>query len=148
MVIDDNFESEFPPYDTLLRRAINRSGPLPKHAAGIRRLHWTLQGPLSTAISVMDSNWNPNAPTEPYCQQLAPSAAVWHSVSQEPLTTPKVSSISVVVDALEEYPDNWMDGHEPHADLGSDNCEIGRLHKNELGEDCYGVSETKEDWSC
>ena len=73
----------------------------------------------------MGTDRNPDAPQEPYCQTVG--SVVWHSISQEPLTIPEVSSLSLVVSDLEDYVVNWLDGHEPHADLDSDNCEFGQL---------------------
>lgn len=120
---DSEIEAEIPSFETLVQRAWDGDHPKPQETTHAGRLYWNLQGPLSGAVTVMDTNWNLDAPREPYCQSVSPLS--WHSISQEPFTTPKVSSISVTVDDLEQYVEKWLDGHEPHAD--TDDCEWGQL---------------------
>lgn len=126
--IDSELEAEIPSFETLVRSARNGDHPQPQDSTHARRLYWTLQGPLSEAITVMDTNRNPDAPRKPYCQSLNPLS--WHSISQEPFTTPVVSSISVTVDDLEQYEINWLDDHGRHADVNCDNCEFGQLDES------------------
>lgn len=118
-----SLEAEIPSFETLSSRAWTENRPQPQDTTHVRRLYWTLQGPLSESVTVMENHWNPDAPREPYCQSVEPLS--WHSISQEPFTTPKVSSISVTIDDWEQYEVNWLDDHEHHADL--DTCELGQL---------------------
>ncbi|KAH6870944.1 hypothetical protein B0T10DRAFT_501024 [Thelonectria olida] len=63
------------------------------------RLFWTLQALLP-----------PN-----------PGGTSWHPISQEPLTQPELSSISVTVDPLCDWEYAWWENHE-HADPDDPNC--------------------------
>lgn len=120
-----DFESHIPSFQTLLRRAQDSNGPRPKDATHLSRLYCNLEGPLPETLEVLDTERNADAPKEPYCQTTNP--VIWHSISQEPLTTPTASSVSVVIDDWEQYEDNWLDAHEPHADPENELCEFGQL---------------------
>ncbi|KAF2472782.1 uncharacterized protein BDR25DRAFT_365958 [Lindgomyces ingoldianus] len=85
------------------------------------RLYWTLEGPLSSAIRVMDDrHYDPNTPLAPYCDQTAPSPS-WSPVSQSPLTEPKISSVTVHVEQLDDWEELWLDIHRDHAEPGPHN---------------------------
>ncbi|KAH8698047.1 hypothetical protein GQ44DRAFT_633501 [Phaeosphaeriaceae sp. PMI808] len=93
------------------------------------RLYWTLNGPLTSAISVMDDKfYDPDVPLEPYCLQTEPSL-IWSSVAQSPLTEPKISSVTVGVEQLDDWEDQWMELHREHAipGLHSDEARFGPL---------------------
>lgn len=116
-----------PSFEALLHAARTGTGPLPRLTRNACRLFWTLQGPMDASIFVLDADRNPDATHEPYFQRVDPDETIWHPISREPLTDPKVSSILVSVDDLEEFPSVWLDGHEPRADPDSDDCVFGRL---------------------
>ncbi|KAL3421701.1 hypothetical protein PVAG01_05857 [Phlyctema vagabunda] len=103
----------YPSYDELLaaqqwvRPALN-SGQL---------LFWTLDGPLTSAVSVMPSPSTPDRPLEPYYNQASDN---WHPVAWLPITEPKVSSITVHVYQLEEWESAWCDQHWEHTDPDSE----------------------------
>ncbi|KAB5580277.1 hypothetical protein GE09DRAFT_1279224 [Coniochaeta sp. 2T2.1] len=83
-----------------------------------RRIRWRLNGPLSTAVSVME-HWQidpDNAVFEPYHTNDGETgpAGSWHPLSQSPYTTPKVSSINIAVEALDEWINYWLERHEEH----------------------------------
>lgn len=91
-----------------------------------QRLHWTLTTPLSTAIHIMpDTTYNPNAQLEPYFSTAAdttttPSAP---SIAHAPLTDPKISSVTVRVEQLENWEETWLDFHGDHGEPGPHNEE-------------------------
>lgn len=115
-----------PSFETLLDAARTGTGPVPTATHDARRLFWTLQGPVEASVFVLDADINPDATREPYLQRVDPDETVWHPISREPLTEPKISSILVTVDDLEQFPSVWLDGHEPHADPDGTGCVFGR----------------------
>ncbi|KAM7190890.1 hypothetical protein V8F33_009201 [Rhypophila sp. PSN 637] len=88
------------------------------------RLRWTLNGPLTSAISVMtDTDTDPqnDIPDEPYCQSvnndnvsLSP-VLQWHSISKEPITHIPISSVIVEVEPLAEWEEHWLELHKGHS---------------------------------
>ncbi|KAH7371719.1 hypothetical protein BKA66DRAFT_514065 [Pyrenochaeta sp. MPI-SDFR-AT-0127] len=71
------------------------------------RLYWTLNGSLTSAISVMDYKfYDPDSP-----------------IAQSPLTEPKTSSVTVGVEQLDDWKDQWMELHRDHAIPGPHNDE-------------------------
>ena len=82
-----------------------------------RRLYWTLGGPLTSAISVMGDKWyDPDVPLEPYCVQAEPLLS-WHSIAQSALTEPKISSITVSVEQLNDWEEKWWELRRDNDDL-------------------------------
>jgi hypothetical protein len=76
-----------------------------------KRLKWALDGPLHSAIQVMRGmKYDPNLPTEPYGEQTA-STATWHPIAQSPLTDPKVSSVIVHIEIVEDWENQWLEFH-------------------------------------
>ncbi|KAK3380522.1 hypothetical protein B0T24DRAFT_615657 [Lasiosphaeria ovina] len=71
-----------------------------------KRLYWTLQGPLSTAITVMPLDLNPDAPREAYFRQTL-AGTTWHPVSESPITDPPVASLAVKETNLMDWRDSW-----------------------------------------
>jgi len=99
-----------------------------------RRIFWTLNGPLTTAISVMEHPYyDPDSVLEPYFRQTpADSAPSWHPVSRESFFTPPVSSITLPVWPLEMWEDDWYELHYPHAEplsdfIGCEGIRVGPL---------------------
>ena len=84
-----------------------------------RRLLWYFEGSLEDSIFVVDNQWDPSGPRQPYAQRSSTGEMVLHPISKEPLTDPKISSINVKSRDLRNYPDNWAESHR-HADLGLD----------------------------
>jgi hypothetical protein len=68
---------------------------------GTMRLFWTLDGPLTTAIQVMEDFWNPDS-LELYFRESVDGSS-WHPISELPLTDPKLSSVKVRVYELNEW---------------------------------------------
>lgn len=95
------------------------SAPLSKDA---RLILWTLDSPLTEAISVKQpGKFDPDNPvTEPY--YLGPGS--WHPLSQSPLTTPKISSVTIRVDPLDDWEYTWLENHRDHADPGCNNDQV------------------------
>ncbi|RYP20797.1 hypothetical protein DL767_009382 [Monosporascus sp. MG133] len=85
-----------------------------------KRLYWTLQGPISTEIFVMDEEQNPDSPRKAYFRQTFAGTS-WHPISQEALTEPKLSSITVSVDELRDWENDWLEYHR-HAEPGIEGC--------------------------
>ncbi|KAH0427929.1 exo-1, 3-beta-D-glucanase [Colletotrichum camelliae] len=86
------------------------------------RIFWKLQGPLSTCVFVVEDHRNMGSAREPYARQDS-----WHPVSQASVTEPKIGSITVTVDALRQWQENWLELHERHADPDDDDCVFGKL---------------------
>lgn len=84
------------------------------------RIRWALSGPLTEAVSIMPKSGvqEDDAVFEPYC--LAPDGAepTWHPFSQSPLTEPKISSIRIHVDPLDEWGYYWIEKHREHVGPG------------------------------
>ncbi|KAH9845618.1 hypothetical protein Tdes44962_MAKER06453 [Teratosphaeria destructans] len=107
----------YPSYEVLLA---TQQWVRPSRDSG-QLLFWTLDGPLTSAISVMPSPSTPEGPLEPYYDQ---ARATWHPIAHLPITEPKVSSISVRVYQLDEWITVWCEEHEHHSDL-DDAADIG-----------------------
>jgi hypothetical protein len=76
-----------------------------------RRLKWALEGPLNSAIEVMHGmKYDPDIQTEPYGDQTT-SSTNWHPISRSPLTDPKVSSVIIHIDSVEEWEEHWLEFH-------------------------------------
>jgi hypothetical protein len=76
-------------------------------SADAKRIFWPLNGPLTTSICIMEGPFTPDS-REPYFRKTggADTVGTGHSVSQSPLTDPKVSSITVHVDTLDQWENN------------------------------------------
>ena len=80
-----------------------------------RRIRWTLDGPLETAIAVArDFFFDPDEVPEPFSSSSGEPA--WHSFAHSPLTKPKVSSLKLFIDPLDTWDYFWMEVHENHTD--------------------------------
>lgn len=88
------------------------------HSPGTKRIFWSLDGPLSTSIKVMETFFNPDS-LEPYFQQTT-GCNSWHPISESPLTEPKISSTTVYVCELLGWKEQWLEIHSTHIDLDSD----------------------------
>lgn len=76
-----------------------------------KRLKWAVDGPLDSAIEVMQSmKYDPDIPTEPYGDKVA-STTIWHPISRSPLTDPKVSSVIVHIANVEDWEYQWLEFH-------------------------------------
>lgn len=83
-----------------------------------QRLFWSLDGPLETSVHIMATESNPDS-LEPCVQQTPEDGTTWHPATEAPLTSPKVSSVTVHVDTIDEWETNWLAVHEDHADPDS-----------------------------
>ncbi|KAH7355067.1 hypothetical protein BKA65DRAFT_581752 [Rhexocercosporidium sp. MPI-PUGE-AT-0058] len=66
-----------------------------------KRLYWTLQAPLSTAITVMPLDLNPDTLREAYFRQTL-AGTTWHPVSESPISEPPVASVEEGLDEADE----------------------------------------------
>lgn len=96
-----NSSPAFPPFEEL-----QENGQKPKLTDEAYRLSWNLQGPLVSAISVLDISRDAKLPQEPYIKQTSAGMEL-HPLAHAALTEPKVSSLSVVVEELEDWADDW-----------------------------------------
>lgn len=110
---------EYPTYEDLVqsRRGVRCS-------LDVLRLRWVVNG----RTYVLQDATNPESTQEPYQQ----SDYTTHPISASALTDPPISCIIVSIHALNEYEDDWLDSHEPHADTG-----LGHYRNEELI-DCCG----------
>lgn len=71
-----------------------------------KRLYGTLQGPVSTAVTVMPLDLNPDAPREAYFRQTL-AGTTWHPISESPITEIPVASIVIKETSLMYWRDEW-----------------------------------------
>lgn len=98
------------------RRAAHEPVPLSTEA---RRLHWTLDGPLETAVMVMEHTmFDPADRLEPYCQRGPDGTPTWHAIAHSSLTQQNpVSSVAVRVRPLDNWEYDWAWTHHAHSDV-------------------------------
>lgn len=115
--------SSFPSYEERQQQELaNGSEHKTNISPDARRIRWALNGPLETSISVVQCGrvFDPEEVPEPYYlgdkEDHEGGPACWHSISRSPLSEPRVSSVKVVVDPLDEWDRFWMDVHEGHTD--------------------------------
>ncbi|WQF87926.1 hypothetical protein CDEST_12940 [Colletotrichum destructivum] len=87
----------------------NDSFSIPSPAS--RRLFWTLNGPLESAIQVAPSQYYEAGDVlEPYFRagdaDVAPS---WHPVSQESLMVPQVPTVTATIYCLDDWEQLWVE---------------------------------------
>jgi hypothetical protein len=100
-------ESTIPPAYEVYREAHQPIGL----SSDAKRLKWALEGPLSSAIEVMHGmKYDPDIPTEPYGDQTA-ATTIWHPISRSSLTDPKVSSVIVHIESVEDWENQWLEFH-------------------------------------
>ena len=84
------------------------------------RLRWFLSdhdppsSAIATNITIIRDATDSDSPQEPY----SPT----HPISNLPLTSPPVSSITVSLEILDEYAQEWISVHREHADPEEDDC--------------------------
>ncbi|KAK2045440.1 hypothetical protein LZ31DRAFT_594082 [Colletotrichum somersetense] len=106
-----------------------------------KRIFWTLQGPLSNHVSVVQDWRKRESPREPFAHQdSAGNITRWHPIAAAPLTEPNNGYVTVRVDVLEQWQYQWLERHERHAVLG-DKDNIFR----ELDRKLYWGSEEEDD---
>ena len=69
-----------------------------------RRLLWNLQGPLSSALSVLAEDGNPDGPCEPYL-----NGNDRHPIGSESITEQPVVTSTVMEENLGDWEDAWCD---------------------------------------
>jgi hypothetical protein len=74
-----------------------------------RRLFWTLQGPLDSAISVLGEDRNPDGPREPYLRHGDGDGGGddLHPISNEPITEKPIATLTVTEEYLSGWQDEW-----------------------------------------
>lgn len=96
------------PYQSLECLAANGTHAIP--SLDLLRLHWSLTSDNpNECISILQDAKNADSPHEPY--------SIEHSINQKPATHSPVSSITISVYMLDQYKSDWIEAHEPHADL-------------------------------
>lgn len=111
----------------LIDEQYNRAEP-PNINPQTRRLRWSLNGPLKTAITIGRDYWyDTDEVTEPYYlgpvtngestedEPRTTTTPSWHPISQLPLTDPKVPSVKLSVEPLDDWDYHWMEKHDRHA---------------------------------
>lgn len=84
------------------------------HSVSAKRLRWALNGPLEAAISVAAGTLiDRTISDEPY--HRAGAVDQWHPISRDPFTEPKVSSVTIGVQPLIDWEENWLEVHDGHA---------------------------------
>jgi hypothetical protein len=81
---------------------------VPNQSRAFQRLVIRLEGPLSTAVSVMNEEEDPDGPWEPYYQETADGSPAWHPISQESICDPPISSIKTTISCLEQWEQAWL----------------------------------------
>ncbi|KAK4101979.1 hypothetical protein N658DRAFT_42992 [Parathielavia hyrcaniae] len=75
----------------------------PTLTASGKRLRWTLDDPLESAIPVGPGTFiDPTIPDEPY-HRVVGTVDHWHAILRDPFTEPKLSSITVGVEPLQDW---------------------------------------------
>jgi hypothetical protein len=82
-----------------------------RHLPNQQRFFWPLSGSLDTVVAIMPDRHNPDR-VEPYYS----NHGTRHALAHTPLTEPKVSAITVKVDALAMWEDHWLELHRNHSD--------------------------------
>lgn len=102
----NNREPDLPAYK-IYYKAHHAIGP----TDNAKRLKWVLEGPLHSAVEVMQKvKYEPHVPTEKYGEHTT-STTIWHPISKSPLTEPKVSSVIVHIHIVEDWEDQWLEFH-------------------------------------
>lgn len=113
MATSQSSQPDEPPYPSYKELRSNRVVAVFSDAA--KRLLWIFPGVFPTSISVMKTPRSPES-LEPYWQPDAKGSGsgTWHDISQLPVTEPKISSVEVSVDDLENWRNNWLGQHSEH----------------------------------
>lgn len=87
-----------------------------------KRLFWTLNGPLESAIQVAPSQYyEPGDHMETYFRPAtADLTSSWHSVSQESLMEPQVPTITVRIRCLDDWEELWVELNRDYLDTKND----------------------------
>ncbi|KAK6002720.1 hypothetical protein QM012_001470 [Aureobasidium pullulans] len=93
----------YPSYESLVA-----AGSRPIASPTFLRIRWFLRSDeTSQSIFILDDPTDLDSSEEPYSST--------HLICGTALTCPAVSSIIVSVDSLDEYANDWIEAHEPHA---------------------------------
>lgn len=101
----------YPTFEELIAQKIDVKGISRLSQEHRATLFWSLEGTLETAISFIPDCHN-RTNKEQYFNDGS-----WHPISKEPLTEPKVSSITVRVSNTSDWERVWLDFHRSHAAL-------------------------------
>lgn len=87
--------------------------------ADLYRLHWTLDGPLETAISVMAAPYHdpaePESAHEPYARAAPDGSTSWHPISEESIENPPTRSVTASIAEYIDLDEAWFVVHEGHS---------------------------------
>ncbi|KAH8649340.1 hypothetical protein BX600DRAFT_474961 [Xylariales sp. PMI_506] len=101
----------YPTFEELVAQKVDIKGISRLSQDHRATLLWPLEGTLETAISFIPDHHDLTN-KEPYFNDGS-----WHPISKEPLTEPKVSSITVRVRNTSDWETVWLDFHKSHAVL-------------------------------
>ncbi|KAK4246222.1 hypothetical protein C7999DRAFT_33355 [Corynascus novoguineensis] len=87
------------------------AGEVVQLSADVRRLRWSLNGPLATSVQAAAADDG--------------TITSWHAVAQSPFTEPKVSSVTIKVDPLEHWEWQWLEQNEPYPNDPDGSCAVG-----------------------
>ncbi|KAI3539358.1 hypothetical protein CSPX01_09021 [Colletotrichum filicis] len=105
-----------PSVATLLERILPEYPDFKMLTPATKRLFWTLNGPLESAIQVTPNHYyEPGDVMEPYFRPISAEEFAsglepsWHPVSQESLMAPPVTTVTVRVEALDSWEELWVE---------------------------------------
>ncbi|KAF6828443.1 hypothetical protein CPLU01_08526 [Colletotrichum plurivorum] len=82
----------------------------PRKSASSKRLKWSLNGPLESAIQVAPNQYyEPGDIFEPYFRPDLEPELAWHPVSQESLTQPPVQDAKVRIRCVDDWEELWVE---------------------------------------
>lgn len=122
----DSLQS-FPSYETLC--AQNRP---PRVSPEFLRLRWKPFGPIETSLSVVHF---PGDPPEHGDQMYKQGEMEFHPISSSSLTEPPISSITITQYDLNNWEDDWVECHLPHADYDGARWTVDTSDATEANED-------------
>ncbi|KAF9775714.1 hypothetical protein IL306_006174 [Fusarium sp. DS 682] len=114
----------------------------PRMTDATQRLLWYIEGLLETNLVVTDQAVVRGGPREPYAQKV-PEDVRRHPISEEPLMTPKISSITVHISELRDLPGDWEEYHR-HAHPDYDFCVFEGNIDDSILIRCCGEDHPKE----
>ncbi|KAI0397924.1 hypothetical protein F5Y17DRAFT_454510 [Xylariaceae sp. FL0594] len=106
-------ETPPPPYPSYTALIRERKGRPVTINECMDRLFWPLEGVFPSCVSVMRHPRGSKEALQPFFNpDNSNSSGSWHACASEPLTEPKVSSISVSCLELEQWEADWVAWHD------------------------------------
>ena len=100
-----------------------------------QRLYWALRGPLASSVAVLDRP--PREGSHTFAPFYDAATGAYHPIAALPVSEPRVSSMTIHVQLLQDWEDNWDNWHFQHSEPGmeSEGCEWGVLGGEQNAED-------------